>query len=77
MKFRHVGNSYIYSRTTPLVKAPLNDLNLLDTRLEWHKDNSPLRVYVGASNVTDENYTYQSGLPQPGRFVYFGFGWSI
>ena len=76
LKVRHVADQVYYSRNPPLIQADLNDYTVVDARLRWRPLGS-LEMHVAAENLFDENFEEEYGLPNPGRFVYVGFQWSL
>lgn len=69
----HVADQVYYSRkTTPLIKAWLNDFTLVNMRFSQEFLRRHLALYVGVDNLFDEDYEESYGFPQPGRYVYGG-----
>lgn len=68
----YVAGQYFYSKDDqPLLKKKLNDYTVVDVNLRQHLVGG-LSMYLGATNLFDENYEQSYGLPQPGRIIYGG-----
>ena len=72
MNVMHVGEEMFFSRIGTPQERMLAPYTLLGARLAQEFHGRRLRVYVGASNLLDDNYAEAYGLPQAGRMVYGG-----
>ena len=74
LSFLYVGNQYFYTKNNVAIvqKAKLNDYTIVNLKLSQRLLNNRVTMYVGASNLFDENYESSYGLPQAGRFIYGG-----
>lgn len=67
-----VMNQYYYSRTSPLQKARLNDITVLNLKAEQMVFRDMLHVYVSVENLLDRDYEEAYGFPRSGRTVFAG-----
>lgn len=67
-----VMNQYYYSRTSPLQKARLNDITVLNLKAEQVLFHDRLHAYVSVENLLDSDYEEAYGFPRPGRTVFAG-----
>ncbi len=70
----YVGHQFFYDSddVDPLQKKELDSYAVVDVKLSQDLLNKQLALYVGASNLFDEDYEQSYGLPQPGRTLYAG-----
>jgi len=67
----YVGHQYVLDKTGN-EKKRLNDYTVVSSKISQDLFAKRLNVYVGASNLFDEDYEQSYGLPQAGRTLYAG-----
>jgi outer membrane cobalamin receptor len=69
---RYLVEQYTYSNTLPLQKVRLNDIAVVDLKVEQALFKGFMRVYLRVENLFDANYEESYGYPQAGRLIYGG-----
>lgn len=68
----YVADTYVYSRTLPVMQRSLKNFTLVDLRLSQPFEQGRVNVYAGVNNLLDEEWTVNYGFPQAGRTFFAG-----
>ncbi|MFH2044387.1 MAG: TonB-dependent receptor [Pseudomonadota bacterium] len=73
----HYANQYFYSKSAPYRQRKLNDITLVNLKLDQSFLKNRLKAYIGVENVTNLDYEEAYSLPQKGRTFYGGIEYSF